>query len=164
MRTPATDIAGDIRRSVIPKVDFLGEAGDRGPKTLSKQKNISVLWAPHPTYDRKDINTTRQVDKIKEVGLVETERKKRSKNSVEPHPHFLRAVFLSGGTKKTDIVRPAGTIRKKQTAKVVNSLNEREETAAMGLKRIGEEKGDIATDEEEGFKEVGDLYPEFREQ
>ena len=108
----------------------------------------------------KDINTTRQVYKIKAVGLIDPERKKRSKKSVEPHPHFVRAVFLSGGTKKTDIVRPAGTIRKKQTAKVVTSLNEREETAAMGLKRIGEEKGDIATDEEEGFKEVGDLYPE----
>ena len=42
-----------------------------------------------------------------------------------------------------DNVRPAGAIRKKQTDKVVNLLNEKRETTSTGLKKIGEEKGEI---------------------
>ena len=78
---------------MIPKVDFLGEAGERGPKTLSKQMNQSVLLAPHPTSYGKDINPTRQVDKSKAVGLVDSESKNWIEKSVETYIHFFRGHF-----------------------------------------------------------------------
>ena len=161
MRTPATDIAGEKRRSVIPKVDLLDDSGERGPKTMSKKTNLSVLWDPHPTYDGEDINPTIKVNKSKAVVLVESESENWSKKSVEPYPHFFRAGFFSGGKNKMDDVRPEGAIRMKQTAKVLNSLNERGETTVTGLKRRGGVKVDIARDEEEIFEEVGYLSPEF---
>ena len=91
MRTLASDNVGENRLSILPKVDFLGDAREGGLKVHRKQTNLSVIWTPHPTYDGKKITSSASNGKVYLVAPVEIDMKEQSKKCVDPFANFFKA-------------------------------------------------------------------------